>query len=228
MQLNLFPDLPPPVNRGIGGSEIAAVFGLSPWMSPLELWRLKTDRPLAHTPNLAQQRGARLEGLVCQAFEQLAALTLDPGQRGRHPLWSQGVRMNAATDRTLPNGGIFEAKTTHLGSERHRVFATGGVPTIYALQLQHYAATLRVEHGVIACLAGPAEAMDWEIAQCILYAVAFRRSIAIGELLEEAVRSFYQHHVFPDVPPPDGPHPLTALLLSRLASETWLGPYAGS
>src|SRR5690606_38137796 len=108
--------------------EIAAVFGLSPWMTPLDLWRLKTDRDPGSAPNRAQLRGSRLESLVCETFERHAQVKLGEGVRGKHPHWSRGVRMVAATDGTLPNGGIFEAKTTRLGGSKHATFAAGHVP----------------------------------------------------------------------------------------------------
>lgn len=46
---------------GIGASEIAAVLGISPWMTAYELWRLKTGRaqPQHETPAMA--RGTKLE-----------------------------------------------------------------------------------------------------------------------------------------------------------------------
>jgi len=226
MQLKLFPDLPEPVTKGIGGSEVAAVFGLSPWLSPLDLWKIKTDKPTTHLTSRAQRRGTRLEGLVRTTFERHAGLRLAPGQRGRHPRWSQGVRMTDATDATLPNGGLFEAKTTHIGSSRHQTFMAGHVPISYALQLQHYATTLRVDHGVIACLAGPEALMDWDVEQCAFTAIGFTRSAAIGALLEAAVLEFFADHIFPDLPPTWDRHPHADLLLHLLAHEPWLGPFA--
>ncbi len=223
-QLNLFPDLTPIARKGIGGSEIAALFGLSPWLSPRELWRLKAGLPIRLPVTPAQHRGVALEPLVCQVFEDRAGLLLTPGQRARHPRWAEGVCMTAATDRTLPDGGIFEAKTTHLGGKLHSAFMAGDIPTAYALQLQHYAASLALDRGVIACLAGPDDAMSWTPEQCDFVAIAWRALPELGALLEDAVRDFYLRFVFPRVQPDYPRHPRADDVLDLLAHAAWSGP----
>lgn len=57
--------------RGLGGSEIAAVVGLSPWESPYALWQRKAGRipPQTETPSMGW--GKRLEPVIAQAFCEL-------------------------------------------------------------------------------------------------------------------------------------------------------------
>lgn len=54
----------------LGGSDAAAVMGLSPWHTPVDLWRLKTGRaqPRAMSPGRMRQleRGKRLEPVVLE------------------------------------------------------------------------------------------------------------------------------------------------------------------
>lgn len=54
----------------LGGSDAAAVMGLSPWHTPVDLWRLKTGRaePRAMNPGRLRQleRGKRLEPVVLE------------------------------------------------------------------------------------------------------------------------------------------------------------------
>ena len=58
--------------RGIGGSEIAAVMGLSRWKSPLAVWAEKTnklpDDPLKQSEIM--EIGLELEEYVAQKFEK--------------------------------------------------------------------------------------------------------------------------------------------------------------
>lgn len=56
--------------QGIGGSEAAAAVGLSPWMTPLELWRLKTGQTKAKdlSGNAAVEKGNQWEPILRDLF----------------------------------------------------------------------------------------------------------------------------------------------------------------
>jgi predicted phage-related endonuclease len=43
-------------SRFLGGSDAAAVMGLSPWTTPLELWMLKTGRKAREEPDAQRQK----------------------------------------------------------------------------------------------------------------------------------------------------------------------------
>lgn len=53
---------------GIGGSEIAAVLGLSPWESRFSLWHRKQGRIPAQPENDEMEAGKRLEDAICGKF----------------------------------------------------------------------------------------------------------------------------------------------------------------
>ena len=55
---------------GIGASEAAAVCGISPWMTPVELWKVKTGqkKPKDLSGNPETERGHRLEPAVRGMF----------------------------------------------------------------------------------------------------------------------------------------------------------------
>jgi len=56
-----------PRNQYIGGSDVAAVMGMSPYHTPVELWRLKTGRAKPDNSNAgAKRRGKILEPYVVQ------------------------------------------------------------------------------------------------------------------------------------------------------------------
>jgi putative phage-type endonuclease len=56
--------------RGIGASEAAAVIGMNPWMTPLQLWRLKLGMgpPKDLSDNAAVQQGNQMEPVLRDFF----------------------------------------------------------------------------------------------------------------------------------------------------------------
>lgn len=102
---------------GIGGSDAAAVCGLSPWTSPVELWRIKTGQKKQKdiSANAAVERGVRME----PALRELYA-AMNPQIRVEHypyDILAQSERpwLTATLDGDLTdeNGrrGILEIKT---------------------------------------------------------------------------------------------------------------------
>src|SRR5690348_3040920 len=57
-------------SRGIGGSEIAAVVGLSPWVSRFALWHRKRGTLGKQTVNAGMDWGHRLEDAICEAWAE--------------------------------------------------------------------------------------------------------------------------------------------------------------
>lgn len=58
---------------GIGASEAAAAIGMSPWMTPVTLWRQKMglERPKDLSDNAAVQQGVRMEPALREFFKAL-------------------------------------------------------------------------------------------------------------------------------------------------------------
>lgn len=57
--------------KGLGGSDMSALLGLSKWKTPFKLWCEKTDRTPAFKGNLATAVGHWCEDFVAQAYEKL-------------------------------------------------------------------------------------------------------------------------------------------------------------
>lgn len=55
---------------GVSASEIAAVLGISPWVSPFDLWWLKRTGEDSQTENRDMRRGRRYEHLVLEDFAE--------------------------------------------------------------------------------------------------------------------------------------------------------------
>lgn len=69
-QFNYTLELPPREKR-IGFSEIAAVMGQSPYMSPLELWRIKAGLDNPKSESFAMRWGKETEGVALKIFTEL-------------------------------------------------------------------------------------------------------------------------------------------------------------
>lgn len=73
--------------NGLGGSEIAAVLGLSKWESPLSLWLRKAQQiPLDDEDKSEMEAGRRLEPVICEKFADAHDLggLLQPAATYRH------------------------------------------------------------------------------------------------------------------------------------------------
>ena len=140
--------------RGIGGSDIAAAVGCSPWTSPFALWAKKTGRiDDTFVPSEAAEWGNRLEPVVLDAFEEKSGLKLhrNPGTWANVDRDWQLANPDALYE--TPDGklGIVEVKTS-----RYEDDWSQGVPAYYKTQVQWYAQTFGFETTiyVVALFAG--------------------------------------------------------------------------
>lgn len=129
--------------QGIGGSEAAAVIGVSPWATPLELWRQKTGQAKAKdlSGNAAVEQGVRMEPILRDFF----AATHPEYQVEYHQydILFQEERpwLFATLDAELIDAdgrrGILEIKTSTPTGAKWRQWADGHVPQQYAVQVIH-------------------------------------------------------------------------------------------
>ena len=113
-------------------SESAAVLGLSPWMTPYQLWLVKTGRTETHVTH-AMQRGTDLEPLARAAYEDQTGLVMQP-------LVLEAGGYSASLDgMTLEGDLILEIKCPLRGtrSDLWQDVQSGQVPSYYGIQVQH-------------------------------------------------------------------------------------------
>ena len=119
--------------RGLrNASETPAVLGLSPWLTPYQLWLLKTGRA-EPVVNEAMRRGTALEPAARAAYEVKTGQVMQP-------LVLQNGLYSASLDgMTLPGELIVEIKCPYKGhgSALWRAIEGGDVPPYYAAQIQH-------------------------------------------------------------------------------------------
>lgn len=140
--------------RGIGGSDVAAIMGLSPWKSPLEVWLEKTNR--ASAPDLSDKEavamGTELEGDVLEMYrrrhpksrvQRVNAILVD----NIRP-WAQASLDGIVRDPEL-GWGVLEIKTGSRESEW-----ADGVPLHYLTQVTHYLSVTGYPFADVAALIG--------------------------------------------------------------------------
>ncbi len=138
--------------RSIGASDVAAVLGLSPWQTPLDIYRAKLG--VRHEINEhAAYFGHKLEpviaGWVEHAHPEVGEVS--PGGSFRSRAWPW---LTAAPDRfaVTPSATVpLELKSS--GGYARQMWDSG-IPTHYAVQVQQQVAVLGTDYGWLAVLHG--------------------------------------------------------------------------
>jgi len=140
---------------GIGGSDAAAIMGLSPFSTIRDLYFDKIGvTPVIEEEEenwVAKEVGHRLEDLVAMIFAKKTGLEVFPVRKMfRHPLYPF---MLADVDYFIrfPDGsiGILECKTCNYNAKDK--WADDGIPENYVLQVRHYLAVMNMNKAYIAC-----------------------------------------------------------------------------
>ena len=128
--------------KGIGGSDVAAIMGISPFATIRDLFYNKTGvQPVIQEEEesnwVAKEVGHRLEDLVAEIFSKKTGLEVFPVRvMFRHPLYPF---MLADVDFfvRMPDGtfAILECKTCNYNAKDK--WADEGIPAHYVLQVRH-------------------------------------------------------------------------------------------
>lgn len=135
--------------KGIGGSDVAAVLGLSKWKTPYQVWQDKLGLIPATPDNDSMKWGRLLEPVVRQQYAEAT------GREVKVPtgiLQHQDHKfMLANLDGFTDDGRIVEIKTARR-QDGWGDAGTDEVPQEYLLQVQHYMAVTKFEVADIAVL----------------------------------------------------------------------------
>lgn len=141
----------------VGGSDVATIFGLSPWMTPKELWMIKKGRmkPKDKPNPLQLEMGHLLEPIAAHFYAQRTGDTVtDDTNMYQHADFPYALadidrRITRKADGEL---GVLECKscTYHKASD----WADGAYPLYYEFQLRYYLAVMDVDFGAFSALWG--------------------------------------------------------------------------
>ncbi len=141
----------------VGGSDVAAIFGVSPWVTPMELWMIKKGcmKPAVKANANQLMMGHLLEPIAAYWYGEKTGNRVEEDtnlyQHADHPyaLANFDRRFVRASDNAP---GILECKscTYHKADE----WADGAVPLYYELQLRFYLAVADVDIGAFSAVWG--------------------------------------------------------------------------
>ena len=181
-------------HAGLGGSDAAAVLGLSPWTSPLDLYLDKRgeldEEP--EQPTNWQRWGHLLEDLI--ADEASAQLGIKTARRNQTIVHKAHPWMRANIDRRVLNErAIMECKST--GWKDGSAWGEPGsdeVPVYYATQAHHYLEVTGLERCYMPVLF---------LLNRSIEVYVIERDKSIAERLIAAEAKFWTDHVLAGVPP---------------------------
>lgn len=175
--------------KGIGGSDAAAIAGLNKWKSPVAVYLDKVGQaPEEDAAGEAAYWGNVMEDIVAQEFSKRTGLKV----RRRNAILkhSEHEWMLANVDRLIV--GKREGLECKTASEYLRDQWEGEeVPTSYLLQCQHYMAVTGYEAWWIAVLVG---------GNKFIYKKVERDEELISYLID-IEKTFWEEHVLKEVPP---------------------------
>ena len=136
---------------GLGGSDMAAVLGLSPWRSPIDVWLDKTSDTVEEKESEPMYWGNVLEEVVAQEFAKRSGYKV---RNNNFTLQSEEYPyLLANIDREIVglDAGL-ECKTAN--AFKANEWDGDNVPDAYFIQCQHYMAVTGKSSWWIACLVG--------------------------------------------------------------------------
>lgn len=186
--------------QGIGGSDIPAVMGQSPFCTARDLYYEKID--ISSTNNtekeennwVAKEVGHRLEDLVAEMFSKRIGLKVYPIKKmfchPKHPFMIANIDFLI----DFPDGkkGILECKTTNYNCKEK--WDNDTVPFNYELQCRHYMSVMNINVAYIACLYGNSE------NEFIIRKI--ERDLELEEALIAEEQYFWEEYVQKKIKPP--------------------------
>lgn len=182
---------------GIGASEIAAVCGLSPWATPLDIWMRKatpTRPPLivSDIDSMATRLGNTLEEPLRQMYMRETGLMVEkPVTSFIHPDYSFVL----ATPDGLVGPGDCLVKGLEIKNVGARMASAweNGVPDYVELQCRQNMSVLDIDRWDVAALIGGS---DFQIH-------TIERDLELEQTMIEAAKFFWENYVLTDTPPPE-------------------------
>lgn len=177
---------------GIGGSDIGAIAGLNPYVTPLQVYLEKVEG-LEIEENEAMRWGKLLEPVIAGEYQRQLPDSLlceiGVGRHNDHPWWiGSPDRLVFSDFQTLAYG--LEIKTSRFG-KGYGPAGTDQVPPHVIAQVQWYMGLIDCARWDVACLIGGSELRIYTV----------ERDQVILDRLFEAGKRFWFEHVEPKIPP---------------------------
>jgi putative phage-type endonuclease len=187
---------------GIGGSDVAAVLGLSKWKTPYDLYLEKTGVTIEDSSKAELFHfGHVLEDVIAQEFSRRNSMKVQRrNTMFRHPLHPELI---GNIDRRVVGGGVLECKTADKYTAQLWDDDGGDkIPPYYLCQVMHYLHVTGSKYGWLAVLIGGNEYRQ--------YKIDYDKELA--ELMAAKCVEFWRNHVLTGI----APEPVTAADLAKM------------
>src|SRR5438105_4315280 len=180
--------------KGIGGSDVAPILGLSPWRKPIDVWLEKkglVDELPSPNREFIMQLGLDLEPVIARLYERQTGkhLTLPFPMHWVHK--QQPVLM-ASPDRFVEGESTgVELKSESAYSDKFGDPGTDEVPPYYLLQVAHYMAVLDYESWDVAVLHAGSRFATYTV----------RRDRELEAAVTEQLLAWWEKYIIKDTPP---------------------------
>ena len=188
----------------LGGSDIGAILGLSPYKTALDVWLEKTGKHTNQVDNLPIRFGTFAESFVASEYARATGTTLIEYSKAiSHPQYAylQGHIDRFITsdsselfkeDGTCAASHLLECKTANPFTQSQWGEAgSDEVPMSYLAQCHWYLCMTQLERCDLAVLFGNSDFRIYQIA----------RDRELESTLLDAALTFWQSHVLTDLPP---------------------------
>lgn len=177
-------------NTFIGGSDAAAVLGLSRWKTPLQVWAEKTGQlPREEGDSLPQELGKMVEPIICDLFTKRTGKRIS--QRNEKFIHPTIPFLACEIDGRIDGENAFlEAKMA--SGWKAKEWAGEDIPQEYIIQCMHDLAVTGMQRAYLAVLIGGNQ--DYKIK------IIERDPVLIADLVRKEV-SFWNTFVVPKVMP---------------------------
>lgn len=190
--------------RGIGGSEMSAILGMSKWSSPYSVWAEKLGFTAAREASEAMRQGTDLEEYVAQRFSEKSGLKVQ--RKNAFIMNDNYPHIFGNIDRKIcgQNAGL-ECKTT--SPYNQNLFTPGEFPRQYYAQCVTYLAVTEYERWYLAVLIFGTDFKVYQLTTiaddtCPIWCDA---SLYVDKsefaALKDAAEGFW-HYVETETPPP--------------------------
>ena len=172
---------------GIGGSEIAPIMNLSPYSTPLDVYRDKMNPKVIYEEESEDlKRGARVEKYILQEYSEVNNCVLEtnlpPFIDPEYPFMRGNIDAKVVGENV-----IVEAKSTKCPIAKWEE----GIPEYYRTQVAYYAMLTNAERVDVPVLFS-----NWQYA-CFTY----WRDYEYEARIKEAVIDFWNNHIVAGIPP---------------------------
>ena len=172
---------------GIGGSDVAPLMNMSPYSTPLDVYREKMNPEIIYKEETEDlKRGKRVERYILQEYCEVNDCKLEVNlPTVTHPEYPF-MRGNIDA-KVVGQNVIVEAKSTKCSIAKWEE----GIPQDYRTQVAYYAMLSNAERVDVPVLFS-----NWQYA-CFTY----WRDYEYEALIKKAVIDFWNNHIIPGIPP---------------------------